>query len=363
MLVARYGYPAQFTDLEGLSGQITELLLSGDYVSGRPVAAFEQRFADYLGAEFAVAVNSGTDALVLALHALDVGAGDEVITVANTFHATVLAIARTGARPVLVDCTDTDYLMDVELIKAAITPRTKGIVVVHMFGEVLDMTRIAALADEHGLVLVEDCAQAVGARWSGRSVGTFGDIGCFSFHPSKNLAAAGDAGAAVTGSPELAARLRRLRNLGQQDQNHHTELGFSSRMSSIQALVLDHKLSFLDDWNQARREIAARYTEALATSRARVPAASEDHVFHMYQVIVPDRDRILAELRDRGIDAVVRYPEPIARQPAFAAFGFDPAAFPNSDFLAVNALCLPLRPDLTSAEVDLVTSTFLSIVG
>ncbi|WP_405020311.1 DegT/DnrJ/EryC1/StrS family aminotransferase [Kitasatospora sp. NBC_00070] len=336
-LVPRYGYPAQFDDLAALTGRISELLLSGDYILGKPVERFERSFAAQVGADTAIGLNSGTDALVLALHALGIGPGDEVVTVANTFHSTVLAIVRVGAVPVLVDCTDTDYMMDLD--------------------------RITALTERHGLALAEDCAQAVGARWQGRQVGTFGDVGCFSFHPSKTLGAAGDAGAAVTGRPGLADRLRSLRGLGQLEQNHHLEAGYSSRMDSVQALVLEHKLPRLDAWNLARRELAGRYTRALAGSAVRVPDAGPGHVFHMYQVIVPDRDATLAALRAAGVDAVVRYPVPIARQPAFAAHDFDPADYPNADFLAENALCLPLRPEMTPADVDLVADTLLSVVG
>ncbi|KJK51692.1 glutamine--scyllo-inositol aminotransferase [Lentzea aerocolonigenes] len=363
MLVSRYGYPSQFGDIDELGGRITELLLSGDYITGKPVAAFERNLADYLGAGHATGVNSGTDALILALLTLDVGAGDEVVTVANTFHATVLAIARVGARPVLVDSTDTDQMMDLDRLEAAITPRTKAIIAVHMFGEVLDMNDVVEVARKHGLAVVEDCAQAIGARRDGRAAGTFGDIGCFSFHPSKNLAAAGDAGAVVTSDPVLAERLRQLRNLGQREQNHHDALGLNSRMSSFQALVLDHKLPSLDEWNRRRRAVAARYTEALESLPVRVLDVSEDHVGHMYQVIVPERDRTLAELRDRGVDAVLRYPVPIARQPAFAGFGFVPEDYPNADFLAHNALCLPMRPDLTPTEIDTVTTALAAVVG
>ncbi|MFD4172304.1 MULTISPECIES: DegT/DnrJ/EryC1/StrS family aminotransferase [Streptomyces] len=364
MLVHRYGFPDQFDDIDALSRKISEVLLSGDCILGKPVERFEAAFAAYVEAEHAVGLNSGTDALVLALHALGVGPGDEVVTVANTFHSTVLAIARVGATPVLVDCTDGDFMMDLDRVEAAITPRTKALIAVHMFGEVLDMDRITALVRSRGLKLVEDCAQAVGARWKGRPVGTFGEIGCFSFHPSKNLAAAGDAGAAVTGSAELAERLRVLRGLGQRTQNHHVELGYSSRMDSVQALVLDHKLPRLNAWNRRRRALADRYTATLAKSPAvRVPAAGPDHVFHMYQLLVPDRDATLAALRASGIDAVVRYPVPIARQPAFAAYAIDADAYPNADLLARNALCLPLRPDMSDEDVDLVVSRVLSVTG
>jgi len=363
MLVPRYGYPAQFDDVDGLTRSITDLMLSGDYILGKPVEQFEHAFADYCEARHAVGLNSGTDALILALHALGVGPGDEVVTVANTFHSTVLAITRVGATPVLVDCTDTDYMMDVDLLEAAVTPRTRAVVAVHMFGEVLDMDRITAFTTKHGLALVEDCAQAVGARQRGRIVGTFGDIGCFSFHPSKNLAAAGDCGAAVTGDPALAERLRRLRGLGQQGQNDHLELGYSSRMDSVQALVLSHKLPRLDAWNRSRRALAERYTAALAGSAVTVPAASGAHIFHMFQTVVPERDRTLAALREAGIDAVVRYPVPIPRQPAFAPYAFDADAFPHADFLARNALCLPLRPDMDHGDIDLVARTLRSITG
>ncbi|GIF12708.1 DegT/DnrJ/EryC1/StrS family aminotransferase [Actinoplanes teichomyceticus] len=362
MKIAKYHYAAQFRHLPRVVRAIDDLLVRGDYVLGPHVEQFEQDFADYIGVEHAVGVNSGTDALVLALRALGVGPGDEVVTVANTFHATVLAITTVGARPVLVDCTPHDYLMDLEQVEAAITGRTRAIIAVHLFGKALDMAAVTAIAERHGLAVVEDCAQAVGASWQGRRVGSWGDIGCFSFHPSKNLAAAGDAGAVTTDRADLARTIRTLRGLGQAAQNDHVALGCNSKLDAIQAIVLSHKLPELDGWNAGRRAVAGRYSRALA-GIARVPEpAGREHVFHLYQVGVEQRDEVLAELVGAGIDAVVRYPVPIHRQPAFAHLDL-PSRFPHADWQAAHTLCLPVRPDLTGTEIDYIVDQVTSAVA
>jgi len=233
-----------------------------------------------------------------------------------------------------------------------------------MYGQALDMDRLVAITRRHGLLLVEDCAQAVGARWDGRAVGTFGSVGCFSFHPSKNLAAAGDAGAVVTDDVGLAERLRQLRNLGQRAQNDHVRLGYSSRLDSLQALVLSRKLDRLDAWNARRRAIAAAYTAALDNDELAVPRTDlgAAHVFHMYQVAVPRREQTLATLRSRGVDAVVRYPVPIARQPAFADQEFAKGTFPNAAHQAENTLCLPLHPALRDDQIERVVKELLTAV-
>jgi dTDP-4-amino-4,6-dideoxygalactose transaminase len=356
MRIPRYNHRAQFADLPATIDQIERALSSGDYILGDTVARFEQRFADYLGAAYTIGVNTGTDALTLALTALGIGPGDEVVTVANTFHATVLAITSVGATPVLVDCEPDTYLMDLDALAAACGPRTRAILAVHLFGRSLDMDRVTAIATRHQIPVVEDCAQAVGARWGGRRVGTFGAAAAFSFHPSKNLAAAGDAGAVATDNPEFAHKIRVLRGLGQHGQGNHVALGANTKLDAIQAIVLDTKLDHLDGWNAQRQTIAARYAHALTNPAITVPPPPQDHgdhVYHLYQVAVPRRDAVLARLRSDGIDAVIRYPVPIHRQPAFTRYRFD-GSYPHAERQAADTLCLPNRPDLSPAEVDFV---------
>ncbi|CCH32525.1 DegT/DnrJ/EryC1/StrS family aminotransferase [Actinosynnema sp. NPDC047251] len=363
MKVTKYHHRAQFADLDALTARIRDALAAGDYILGPAVERFEERFAAHTGVAHAVGLNSGTDALVLALRALDVGPGDEVITVANTFHASVLAITAVGARPVLVDCTPGDHLMDLDQVDAAVTPRTRAVLAVHLFGQALDMDRLGAIADRHGLAVVEDCAQAVGARWAGRRVGGFGRVGCFSFHPSKNLAAAGDGGAITTDDPEIARRVKVLRGLGQRAQNDHVVRGCNSKLDVIQALVLDDKLDRLDGWNARRAEVAGHYARALAgTGVAATPPAGQRHVFHLYQVAVDRRDEVFEEMTARGVEVVVRYPVPVHRQPAFADLGLT-GSFPNAEAQARGTLCLPVRPDLTGPEIDYVLDVLLAATG
>lgn len=354
MDVLRYDYAAQFVDLDATTAAIRTLLTNGRYILEENVESFECRFAEYIGVDHAVGVNSGTDALILALRALGIGPGDEVITVANTFHATVLAITAVGATPTLVDCRADDYLMDIAQVRGVIGPRTRAVVAVHLFGKALPMDQLRRLTDQHSLALIEDCAQAVGATFQGSRVGSFGQAGCFSFHPSKNLAAAGDAGAVLTADRALADRIRVLRSLGQQGQNNHVARGMNSKLDGLQAVVLNAKIDYLDDWNSQRQEVAAQYAGMLAGTRARATLAPDkEHIYHLYQVAVPSRDDVLADLRRRGVDAVVRYPVPVNRQPAFADLGLG-VSFPEAERQARSTLCLPIRPNLTRAEVDYV---------
>ncbi len=332
------------------------VLLSGEAILSPEVRRFEEAFAQYIGVGHALGVNSGTDALTLALEALDIGPGDEVITVANTFHATALAITRAGATPVLVDARPDDYLMDTHALEAAVTPRTRAIVAVHLFGLPLDLAPVLDLCERHGIQLVEDCAQAVGARVGGRRVGSIGVLGCFSFHPSKNLGAAGDAGIITTNSTELAERVRGLRYFGQRQRKVHSEQGHNTKLDALQAIVLQHKLPYLDGWNAARAERAARYRAALAGLPVGFQTPGDEHVYHLFQLHTDRRDALLAHLKARDIDAVVRYPRPIHRQPAFAGLGLGEGAFPVAEHLADHLLCLPLRPDLGERETDAVVS-------
>jgi dTDP-4-amino-4,6-dideoxygalactose transaminase len=355
MKVSRYDYAAQLPDAQRVARQIHDVLVRGEHVLGPAVAEFEERFASYVGATHAVGLNSGTDALVLVLDALGIGRGDEVVTSANTFHATALAIARVGATPVLVDCGP-DLQIDVARVAAALTPRTRAVIAVHLFGAACDVAALAALCREHGTHLVEDCAQAVGARVGGRRCGTFGIAGCFSFHPSKNLAAAGDAGAVVTDDAALADRLRVLRGLGQRTQNDHVALGYNTKLDEVQAVVLLAKLGHVDAWNADRARVALAYAERLPEeARAATPVTADGtHVYHLFPVYVPERDETLRKLVAAGIDAVVRYPRPVHRQPAFAYLGLPHDAFPHANRHADHTLCLPIRPGLTDAEIGYV---------
>jgi dTDP-4-amino-4,6-dideoxygalactose transaminase len=358
--VRRYDYPAQFPDLDGeLLPRIRRMLLDGEYILGPAVQQFEESFASYIGVQHAVGVNSGTDALILALHALGIGPGDEVITVANTFHATAMAIARVGATPVLVDCRPDTYLMDLDQLPRVVTPRTRAIIAVHLFGQAMPMADLKTFADRHGLLVIEDCAQAIGARGGGRRVGSLSHAGCWSFAPAKNLAAAGDGGMITLDDPAVADSLRLLRHFGQRQQNDHRIVGFNSRLDTIQALVLSHKLPHMDAWNDRRRQIAQEYRQRLAN----VPVSFQEcdeadaHVHHLFQVRTSERDALLAHLQRMGVDAVVRYPYPVHLQAAFADLGYRAGDFPVAEDLAANTLCLPLHPSMTEGEIDLVCSS------
>jgi dTDP-4-amino-4,6-dideoxygalactose transaminase len=358
--VSRYNYPAQFgEDLQPLLEQLARLLINGPYVLTEEVARFETEFAAYLGAGHVRGVNTGTDALVIALLASGIEHGDEVITQANTFNATATAICLSGARPVLVDADEESFLIAESQVEAALTSKTRVLMPVHLYGKPTPLEGLLATAEKHGLELIEDAAQAHGARLHGRRVGTLGSLGCFSFHPSKNLAAAGDAGAVVTHSQRLDERISRLRELGQQGQNNHVAIGLNSKMDAIQALVLSWKLPKLDDGNQHRRSVARWYRERLGHLPLRFQSAApdEEHVYHLFQVRTERRDQLLDYLRSRGIDAVVRYPTPIHLQPAFADYGWRRGQFPVAERLADELLCLPIRADMSLGEVEYVTDT------
>lgn len=360
LIVERSNYRFEFAQiLAPVMEEIEAVLLSGDYILSQHVSRFERAFADFIGCDHALGVNSGTDALVLALEALDIGSGDEVITVANTFHATALAIARTGAKTVLVDARINDFLMDVSQIEAAITPRTKAILPVHLFGLALDLTSIVELCQRHNLYLIEDCAQAAGAKVGGKRVGSIGNIGCFSFHPSKNLAAAGDAGMVTTSDAAIAHRVRGLRYFGQRERKVHSEFGYNSKTDAVQAIVLAHKLPFLDEWNELRHRQAERYRSELSDLQIAFQSSNfdEHHVYHLFQVQTSEREALRTYLVSRGIDAVVRYPCPIHLQPPFADLGYQRGEFPVAEHLADTTLCLPIRPDMNSKETEYVVGS------
>ena len=338
------------------------VLAGGWYILGPEVSAFEAEFAAYLGAGHAVGVASGTDAVLLALRALGVGPGDEVITVAHTAVATVAAIALAGATPCFVDIDTATYTLDPGRLEAAITPRTRAIVPVHLYGAPADMQPILAIAQAHGLLVIEDCAQAHGATTDGRRAGTLGDAAAFSFYPTKNLGALGDGGAVVTKRPEVAERLRLLRQYGWRERYVSDIEGYNSRLDELQAAILRVRLRHLDAENAARRRLAAQYDAALADLPLALPAAwpEEGAVYHLYVVAADERDALAAYLAAQGIGTGVHYPVPIHCQPAYAHFGYGPGSLPATEAAAARVLSLPMYPDLPAAAVDQVAAAIRS---
>jgi dTDP-4-amino-4,6-dideoxygalactose transaminase len=332
------------------------MLLEGHSILTEEVRGFEEAFAKFLQVRYVTGVGSGTDALIISLLALGVGRGDEVVTQANTFHATVAAIRLAGATPVLVDADEETFGLDPLRLDGVVTQRTKVLIPVHLYGKPAPMEAVMALAQRHRFGVLEDAAQAHGARYHGRYAGTIGIIGCFSFHPSKNLAAAGDGGAVVTNDPIVGEAVRVRRELGQIEQNNHIAVGLNSKLDAIQARILSTKLPHLSAWNENRRQIARWYRDRLAglpLGFQRVDP-DEEHVFHLFQVRTDRRDEFLRYLRDREVDVVVRYPVPVHLQPAFHDMGWRKGQFPVSERLARELLCLPIRADMSLDEVDYV---------
>ncbi len=338
---------------------VADLLDTGRFTNGAQVARFEDAFAAYCGASHCVGVGNGLDGLRLGLQALGVGPGDEVIVPAQTFVATWEAVSQVGATPVPVDVSDHDYDLDPELIEAAVTERTRCIVPVDLFGQLADAKRVREVADRLGLAVVEDACQAHGARRDGSPPGAFADLAVFSFYPSKNLGAAGDAGAVVTDDAELAERLRMLREHGQRRKYAHDVIGWTSRLDTIQAAVLLRKLPHLDGWNRERREVASRFLEALDgvgdLRLPRVPAGSEP-VWHVFVVLSSRPDALLDFLRGRGVDAGRHYPSPPHLTEAYRSLGYAKGSFPAAERIADSCVSLPIFPGMTDAEVDAVTS-------
>lgn len=323
------------------------------FVLGEDVAAFEAEFARFVDVRHCVGVASGTDALELALRAVGVGRGDDVIVPANTFIATALAVVRAGATPVLVDVDPETLLIDPVHVAAKTTARTKAVIPVHLYGQMAPMEALAAYAADARVHLIEDAAQAQGARRGGRAAGSVGIVAATSFYPGKNLGAYGDAGAVMTNVDELASRLRALRNYGSEQKYHHPELGFNSRLDTLQAVVLRAKLRRLAAWNEARREAAKRY-DAWLSGMAGIarPSTSSDseHVYHLYVIRVAHRDRVLAALQAAGIGAGVHYPVPIHLQGAFAHLGHQKGAFPHTERAAEEILSLPMFPEISPEQ-------------
>jgi dTDP-4-amino-4,6-dideoxygalactose transaminase len=325
------------------------------FILGPEVSEFEQRFAAFTGTAHCIGVESGTAALKLAVQALGIGHGDEVIVPANTYIATALAVSETGARPVLVDMGE-DYLIDAGTIESAITPRTKAIIPVHLYGLAVPMEKILSIAAAHGLRVIEDAAQAHGARRDGKPVGSFGDVACFSFYPGKNLGAYGDGGAIVTNDPEVADRVRLLRDFGQKRKYEHLIKGDNCRLDSVQAAVLNVKLKYIDGWNERRRAAARYYDELLPAIGITPPPAHspESHVYHLYVVEVDDRDRVRQTLAEHGVESGIHYPVPIHLQPAYADLEYRTGSFPRTEASAARVLSLPMFPEITRTQIERV---------
>jgi len=335
---------------------IAGVLNRSDYVLGKPVRDFEPAFADYCEAAHAVGVDSGYSALELILRAYGVGPGDEVITAANTFIATALAISNCGARPVLVDVDPETYNLNPALLEDAITPATRAIMPVHLYGQPADMDPILAIAKKHGLRVIEDACQAHGARYKGRRAGSLGDAAAFSFYPSKNLGAYGDGGMVVTNDTAVAEQVRILRNVGQSAKYQHQFKGFNHRLDSIQAAVLCVKLPYLDAGNAWRQEMAVRYSELLANTAVITPTAAEwvEHVYHLYIIQVDNREQLQAHLAEADIATGIHYPIPIHLQPAYADLGHKPGDFPVTEQLAKRILSLPMYPGIMPEAIGYI---------
>ena len=385
MQVPPFSLSEQLTQLGSeLDDAVLQVLRSGQYIGGDTIRAFEESFAAACGSPHAIGCNSGTDALILALRALGLGPGDEVITCSFSFFATAEAISAVGATPVFVDVDPGTYLIDLEQVEAAITPATRALLPVHLFGRPVDMERVCAIAARHDLLVVEDCAQSSGASWAGRPVGSWGDAGCFSFFPTKNLGAAGDGGAITCRDPELAQRMRELAVHGMPRRYLHTNLGYNSRLDAIQAAVLTVKLPHLERWVGERRRIASTYLGALSDLEAiHLPQEGpEGHSWNQFVVRVPGcpvsgaacanrctpssdsasfglpeaccRDWLKQELQDAGITTIIYYPIPIHRQPAYADLGYGPGSLPITERLCTEVLSLPIFPELSSDQQERV---------
>jgi len=327
----------------------------GDFILGAAVEKFEAEYAAYIGVRHAVGVGNGLSAIELALRAHGIGPGDEVITPANTFIATVLAIMSVGATPVFVDMDPATYTIDPRAIPAAVTSKTRAIVPVHLYGQPIDLDAVMEAAARHHLLVVEDAAQAHGARYKGKRAGSIGHSAAFSFYPSKNLGAVGDAGMITTNDDAAAAKMRLLRNYGQRVKYYHSVAGTNSRLDTVQALVLGIKLPHLDGWNAARRRHAAMYTSLLA-GHVGTPAASPDveHIYHLYVIETDRRDAVQQRLKSRQIDSGIHYPVPAHLQEACAPLGYKPGTFPATEKAAGRILSLPMYAELTPQQIEYV---------
>jgi len=357
---------AQQAEISGeISRGFARVIERTAFILGEEVREFEEAFAGFCGVPHCIGVGNGTDAIELIVRALGLGPQDEVLLPANTFIATALGVLRGGARPVLVDC-DEHHLMDPQQVEDRITPRTRALLPVHLFGQTAEMETLREIAGRRGLIMLEDAAQAQGAKRHGSTAGSLGLAAAFSFYPGKNLGAYGDAGAVTTSSDEIAGRLRKLRNWGSERKYHHPEIGFNSRLDTLQAVVLAAKLRRLDAWNEARRQAAARYDRLLAgiegVQRPRTLPGNE-HIWHLYVVRVPRRDEVLAKLQAEGISAGIHYPTPLHLHGALRELGYREGDFPASEETAREILSLPLYPHITVEQQERVAGSLCRAVG
>jgi dTDP-4-amino-4,6-dideoxygalactose transaminase len=365
MLVPLLDLKAQYATIKAeVEAAIAEVMESQHFILGPKVEQCEKAIAPYCGSSHAVGVSSGSDALLVCLMAEGIGPGDEVITSPYTFFATVGAIARVGATPVFVDIDPATYNMDASRLSSKVTPRTRAIIPVHLYGQMADMDRVMAVAQEHGLVVIEDGAQAIGAEYKGRRAGSIGHYGCFSFFPSKNLGAAGDGGMVVTNDAQRAEKLKVLRAHGSKPKYHHKIIGGNFRLDAIQAAIVSAKLPHLDQWTAGRQRNAAKYNELFAESGLAssvngspviTPVVVTDrHIFNQYVIRVPRRDQLQSSLKQRGVGTEVYYPVPMHLQECFAYLGHGVGAFPESERAANETLALPIQPELTDAQLQYV---------
>lgn len=343
---------------------ISDVIQASAFIGGKYARGFEQNFANYIGVKNCVGVGNGTDALYLALKALGISEGDEVITVANSFIATSEAITLTGAKVKFVDCNKDSYNIDVDKLKAAITPNTKAIIPVHLYGQPVNMQTIKDIAKKHNLYVVEDAAQAHGAEYKGQKIGTLGDMACFSFFPGKNLGAYGDAGAIVTNNDELARKARMIANHGRMEKYNHEFEGTNSRLDGLQAAILDVKLKYLDKWIERRRTIAKMYDAALKDIVI-TPSVLPDvkHVYHLYVIRIKNRDRVKELFAEKGIATGIHYPIPLPFLKAYSYLGHKPADFPVAFSIKDEILSLPIHGDMTDEQVEYVIASLKDIMN
>ena len=349
---------------EEIDSAVLSTLESGHFILGPQVVKFEESIATYLGVNHAIGLASGTDALVLALRALNIGAGDEVIIPAYTFFATAGTVMAVGAKPVFVDVDPQSYQIDVSKIKSAITPKTKAIIPVHLYGHPAEMNPILEIARKNNLKVIEDNAQGLGAEYLGKKTGSFGDISCLSFFPTKNLGAFGDAGMVVTNDPVLAERMRMLRTHGWKKKYYSEEVGYNSRLDALQAAILQAKFPHLDSWNEKRRELAHRYSEKLGSSSVVIPVEREwgKHVYHLYIVRSEKREALQAFLKQKGIASEVYYPLPPHLATPCRKFGYKEGDFPHAEKASIETFALPLYPELTLSQQDEVIAAVCAFV-
>ena len=336
-----------------LNQAVNETLERGYFVLGEEVKRFEGEFSKYIGSKYSIGLNSGSDALFFAIKSLGIGNGDEVITVSHTFISTVDAIVKNGAKPVFVDIDPETYCMDASKIEDKITERTKAILPVHLYGHPANLGYILEIASEYGLFLIEDACQAHGAEYGGKKVGSIGDIGCFSFYPTKNLGAWGDGGIAVTDNEEIKEKLRLLRNYGQSQKNYHDFVGYNSRLDEIQAAVIRVKLKYLDYWNERRRKIAKSYNELLGDVIKPLERDYAKHVYHLYVIRHKERDKIRQHLLNNGIQSQIHYPCPVHEQKAYSRLGYS-LKLPITEKITDEILSLPMHPWLEENDVEMV---------